>query len=52
MRDDIPLWMHIGGDADPGEDLETAMRRETREEADIEVEIVRHVGDFISGYKG
>jgi A/G-specific adenine glycosylase len=44
------LWEFPGGKQDPGEDLETCLRRELREELDIEIEVGKSLGVFEHTY--
>jgi 8-oxo-dGTP pyrophosphatase MutT (NUDIX family) len=48
MRDDLPLWVNVGGSCDDQENFEIAMRREVLEEACTEVDIISIIGDFYS----
>jgi 8-oxo-dGTP diphosphatase len=52
IRDDLRGWELPGGTLEPGEQPEEALRREVREETGLEVEVTRHVGDYIrSGFR-
>ena len=46
LRDDYPLWVNIGGDVDEGESFEQALRRETKEEAQIDIALSGRYVDF------
>lgn len=47
VRSDLVGWELPGGTPEPDEDLEAALVREVREETGIDVEIERHVGDYV-----
>ena len=46
VRGDLRGWELPGGNPMPSESDEAALRREVAEETGLEVEIVRHVGDY------
>lgn len=46
-RTDLHGWEIPGGNIDPGESGEDAVRREVHEETGLEVEVERHVGDYV-----
>ena len=46
LRSDVRGWELPGGNANPGESGEAALRRELREETGLEVEVERRVGDY------
>ena len=51
LRSDVRGWELPGGNADPGESGEAALRRELYEETGLEVEVERRVGDYVrSGF--
>lgn len=52
VRSDIRGWELPGGNPDPGEPGEATLHRELLEETGIEVEVERHVGDYVrSGFR-
>jgi ADP-ribose pyrophosphatase YjhB (NUDIX family) len=51
LRSDVRGWELPGGNGNPGESGEEALRRELREETGLEVEVERRVGDYVrSGF--
>ena len=46
VRGDLRGWELPGGTLEEGESPEQALRREFREETGLEIEVVRHVGDY------
>ncbi len=46
VRSDLLGWELPGGTPEPGEPLESALRREVREETGIEIEAVERVGEW------
>ncbi len=48
LRDDIPLWVNVGGYLDEGESFIDALHREAMEEIQAELEVLSEVGDFYS----
>jgi 8-oxo-dGTP diphosphatase len=46
VRADLQGWELPGGNLEPGETEEECVSREVREETGLEVEVVRHVGDY------
>jgi len=47
VRHDLRGWELPGGNLNPGERAEDAVRREILEETGLEVEVERHVGDYV-----
>ena len=47
VRSDLRGWELPGGNPQPGETDEQTLRREVREETGLEVEPLRHVGDYV-----
>ncbi len=47
VRSDLHGWELPGGTLEPGEAFEPALAREIREETGFEVEVGRHVGDYV-----
>jgi ADP-ribose pyrophosphatase YjhB (NUDIX family) len=47
IRHDLRGWELPGGTLEEGELPEEALRREVREETGLEVEVLRHVGDYV-----
>ncbi len=47
VRSDLHGWELPGGNPHPGEPEERALRREVREETGVEIETLRHVGDYV-----
>ncbi len=46
VRADVWGWELPGGNLEPGESAEEALRREVEEETGLDVEVGRHVGDY------
>ena len=46
VRADVRGWELPGGNLEPGESAEEALRREVEEETGLDVEVGRHVGDY------
>jgi len=46
LRDDMPLWNLPGGQVESGETFEQALIREIKEEIDVNIEIVDHIGTY------
>ena len=47
VRSDLRGWELSGGEVETGETAEAAVCREVWEETGLEVEVVRHVGDYV-----
>jgi 8-oxo-dGTP diphosphatase len=47
IRSDLQGWELPGGTLEQGERFEEALLREVREETGLEVEVVRHTGDYV-----
>jgi 8-oxo-dGTP pyrophosphatase MutT (NUDIX family) len=47
VRSDLRGWELPGGNSDPDESGEATLRREIREETGVQVELERHVGDYV-----
>ncbi len=48
LRDDIPLWVNVGGYLDEGEEFIDALHREALEEVEAQLDVLSEVGDFYS----